>query len=178
MYFYTSPQDNKSKKRSVFKVVLVLLAAFLIFEIGMHLGQYYENIPAGKDEVKKFSDEVFKTNNPALIEELKGFTELFPSPSEKQLNSFKAYFEMRKNNSLKPVALPESEASGATHGVTINSPGVDYQSLAVSATSLKIGQFVMDANSCIYAVQNTNNALKVIPALDVKGKQYCPAKNK
>jgi hypothetical protein len=174
LYLYTLPQE---KKRRPIRIILGLLAIFMIFSVGMYLGKYYENIPADKTQVETLAAEIYKTNNPELIQELKGFEKLHPSPSEKQLGYFRDYINERKKLPLQPKSLPESQAKDTSKGITIDSPGVDHQSLAVSATALKIGQFVMDANNCIYAVQNTNNIMTVIPALDAKGNHYCPAKD-
>jgi hypothetical protein len=176
LYFYTLPQDSKNKKRRFTKLILVLLAVALIFIIGMRLGTYYENIPADKAEVEKLAAQVYGTKNTELIEEFKGFEKLHPAPSEKQVDAFRDYFKERKDIPVQAKSLPESQTKDTTEGVTIDSPGVDHQSLAVSATSLKIGQFVMDANSCIYAVQNTHNVMTVVPALNPNGQQYCPPK--
>lgn len=154
----------------------MVFAAFIIFSLGMYLGQHYENRPATKDQVENFANELYELDNPVLLEELTEFRKRYPSPSQNQLDSFRDYLKLRKEITKPTIALPQLESKNAAKGVTVNTPGVDYQSLSVSATALKIGQFVMDANNCIYVVQNSENTLKVLPALDMQNKQYCPTK--
>lgn len=176
LYLYNEHQNVKSKNRTFIKIIVVVFTALIIFSIGMYLGQYYENRPANKDQVANLANEVYELDNPVLMEELTEFRKRYPSPSQNQLDAFRDFLKLRKETPKPTIALPELESKNTAEGVKVNTPGTDYQSLSVSATALKIGQFVMDANNCIYVVQNSENTLKVVPALDMQSKQYCPAK--